>query len=90
MLFSVSVLARALVVGVRAWSSLTMCWRIAEWVASASAGAKVAAWIDAKAMTLEVCMMGCSCKLDMILANLMLGSRWFVEEELDAVVAKCN
>ena len=35
-------------------------------------------------------MMGCSCKLGMILANLVLGSRWFVEEELDAVVAKCN
>ena len=35
-------------------------------------------------------MMCCSCKLGMILANLVLGSRWFVEEELDAVVAKCN
>ena len=35
-------------------------------------------------------MMGCSCKLGMILANLELGSRWFLEEELDAVVAKCN
>ena len=67
-----------------------MCWRTAERVASASTGAKVVAWIVAKAMTLEVCMMGCSCKLGMILANLVLGSRWFVEEELDAVVAKCN
>ena len=37
------------------------------------------------------CMaVGCSCKPGMILANLVLGSRWFVEEELDAVVAKCN
>jgi len=67
-----------------------MCWRTAERVASASTGAKVVAWIVAKAMTLEVCIMGCSCKLGMILANLVLGSRWFVEEELDAVVAKCN
>ena len=67
-----------------------MCWRTAERVASASTGAKVVAWIVAKAMTLEVCMMGCSCKLGMILANLVLGSRWFVEEELDAVVVKCN
>ena len=67
-----------------------MCWHIVERVASASTGAKVVAWIVAKAMTLEVCMMGCSCKLGMILANLVLGSRWFVEEEQDAVVAKCN
>ena len=67
-----------------------MCRRIAERVASASTGANVVAWIVVKAMTLEVCMMGCSFKLDMILANLVLGSRWFVEEELDAVVAKCN
>ena len=67
-----------------------MCWRTAERVASASTGVKVVAWIVAKAMTLEVCMMGCCCKLGMILANLVLGSRWFVEEELDAVVAKCN
>ena len=86
----VSVLARSSVVGVEAWSSLTMCWCTVERVASASTGAKVVAWIVAKAMTLEVCMMGCSCKLGMILANLVLGSRWFVEEELDAVVAKCN
>ena len=67
-----------------------MCWRTAERVASASTGAKVVEWIVAKAMTLEVCMMGCSCKLGMILANLLLGSWWFVEEELGAVVAKCN
>ena len=67
-----------------------MSWRTAERVASALAGVKVVAWIVTKAMTLEVCMMGCSCKLGMILANLVLGSRWFVEEELDAVVAKCN
>ena len=67
-----------------------MCWRTAERVASASTGAKVVAWIVAKAMTLEVCMMGCSCRLGMILANLVLGSKWWVEGELVAVVAKCN
>jgi len=67
-----------------------MCWRIAERVASASVGAKVVAWTVAKAMTLEVCMMGCNCRLGMILANLVLGSKWLVEGELDAVVAKCN
>src|SRR6185437_1926542 len=90
LLFLVSVLARSSVVGVEAWSSLTMCWCTVERVASASTGAKVVAWIVAKAMILEVCMMGCSCKLGMILANLVLGSRWFVEEKLDAVVVKCN
>ena len=59
-----------------------MCWRTAERVASASAGAKVVAWIDAKVMTLEVCMMGCSCRLDMILANLVLGSKWVGGKEV--------
>ena len=75
MFFLVSVLVLALVVVVRAWSFLTMCWCTAERVASASAGAKVVAWIDAKVMTLEVCMMGCSCRLGTILANLVLGSK---------------
>ena len=35
-------------------------------------------------------MMGCSCRLGMILANFVLGSKWWVEGELDAVAAKCN
>ena len=67
-----------------------MCWRTVERVASASTGAKVVAWIVAKAMTLEVCIMGCSCKLGMILANLVLGSKWWAEGKLVAVVARCN
>jgi len=46
--------------------------------------------MDVKAMTLEVCMMGCSCRLGMKLANLVLGSKWWVEGKLVAVVAKCN
>ena len=71
----VSVLARSSVVGVEAWSSLTMCWRTAERVALASVGAKVVAWIDAKVMTLEVCMMGCNCRMGKIPVNLVLGSR---------------
>ena len=90
LLFPGSVLAQALVVVAKAWSSLTMCWRIAERVASASAGAKVVAWIDAKVMTLEVCMMGCSCRLSKIPAKLVLGSRLWVEGKLVAVVARCN
>ena len=67
-----------------------MCWRIAERVASALAAAKVVAWIAAKAMTLEVCMISCSCRLGMILANLVLGSKWWVEGKLVAVVARFN
>ena len=67
-----------------------MCWRTAERVALASASAKVVAWIVAKAMTLEVCIMGCSCKLGMILANLVLGSKWWVERKFVAMVAKCS
>ena len=90
MLFPGSVLAQASVVVAKAWSSLTKCWRTAERVASASAGAKVVAWIDAKVMTLEVCMMGCNCRMGKIPVNLVLGSKWWVERELVAVVAKCN
>ena len=67
-----------------------MCWHTAERVASASAGAKVVAWIDAKVMTLKSCMMGCSCRLGKILANLVLGSRQWVEGKFIAVVARCN
>ena len=53
-----------------------MCWCIAELVALALAAAKVVALFAAKVMALEVCMKGCSCRLDMILANLVLGSMW--------------
>ena len=67
-----------------------MCWRTAERVALASASAKVVAWIAAKAVAWEVCMMGCSCRLGMILANLVLGSKWWVEGKLVAVVARCS
>ena len=90
MLSLVFALVQALVVGAKAWSSLTMCWCTAEQVASASIGAKVVAWIAAKAMTLEVCMMGSSCRLGMILVNLVLGSKWWVEGKLVAVVARCS
>ena len=75
LLFPGSVLAQALVVVAKEWSSLTTCWHTAGRVASTSAGAKVVAWIDAKVMTLEVCMTGCSCRLGKILANLVLESR---------------
>ena len=37
-----------------------------------------------------VCMMGCSCRLVMKLANLVLGSKWWVGGKLVAVVARCN
>ena len=73
MLSLVFALVQALVVVVKAWSSLTMCWRTTEQVASASIGANVVAWIATKAMTLGLCMMGCSCRLDMKLTNLVLG-----------------
>ena len=76
MLFLVSALVQALVVVVGAWSSSAMCWCIAELVALALAAAKVVALFAAKVMALEVCMKGCSCRLDMILANLVLGSTW--------------
>ena len=76
MLFPVSVMVQALLVGVRVWSSSAMCWCIAELVALALAAAKVVALFAAKVMALEVCMKGCSCRLGMILANLVLGSRW--------------
>ena len=56
----------------------------------ASAGVKVVAWIVAKIMTLEVCMTDCSCILGKIPANLVFGSRWWVEGKLVAVVARCN
>ena len=76
MLFLVSSLVQALVVVVRAWSSSTMCWCIAEQVALALAAAKVVVLFAVKVMALEVCMKDCSCRLDMILANLVLGSMW--------------
>ena len=67
-----------------------MCWRTAERVALASASAKVVAWNAVKAMTLGVCMKGCSCRLGMILANLVSGSKWWVGGKLVAVVARCS
>ena len=67
-----------------------MCWCIAEQVALALAAAKVVVLFAVKVMALEVRMKDCSCRLDMILANLLLGSKWWVEGELDAVVAKCS
>ena len=67
-----------------------MCWRTAERVASALVAAKVVAWIAAKVMSLEVCMMCCSGRLGMILDNLVLGSRWWVERKFVVVVARCS
>ena len=64
-----------------------MCWHIVERVASALAVVKVVAWIAVKVMTLELCMMGCSCRLGMILANLVFGSKWWVERKFVAMVA---
>jgi hypothetical protein len=67
-----------------------MCWCTAERVASASAGAKAVAWNATRALLLELCMMGCSCRLGMILANLVLGSKWWMEGEHVAIVARHN
>ena len=88
--FLVFSLVQALVVGVRVWSSLSMCWHIVERVASALTVVKVVAWIAAKVMTLELCMMGCSCRLGMILANLVLGSMWWLARKIVVVTARCS
>ena len=51
------------------WSSSTMCGCIAEGATLALA--------TAEGLALAVCMVvGCSCRLGMILANLVLGSTW--------------
>ena len=56
---------------------------IAEGVALALAAAE--------GLALAVCMVvGCSCRLGMILANLVLGSKWWVKGKLVAVVARCS
>ena len=75
MLFLVSAPTRALVVGVGllglgtvAWNPLTMFDCIAEGVALASAAAQVAFAARMAA--------GCSCKLDMTLANLVSEPKW--------------
>ena len=68
--------------GTVVWSPSTMFDCIAEGVALASAAAQVA---------FAACMAaGCSCKLDMTLANLVLGSKWWVERKFVAMVAKCS
>ena len=67
--------------GVRAWSSSTMYWCIAERVALAL--------VAAKGLTLAVYMMGCSCRLGMILANLVSGSMWKLGREV-VVSARCS
>ena len=89
MLFWVFAPAQASVVGVglmgrriAVWSFSTMCGCIAEGVALALAAAE--------GLALAVCMVvGCSCRLGMILANLVSGSMWKLGREV-VVSARCS
>ena len=63
--------------------SSTMSRCIAEGVALAL--------VAAEGLALTVCMVvGCSCRLGMILANLVLGSMWWLARKIVVVTARCS
>ena len=65
------------------WSSSTMCGCIAEGATLALA--------TAEGLALAVCMVvGCSCRLGMILANLALGSTWLSAWKIVVVTTRCS